>query len=55
MRIGHMDATVTFRGNEVVDFDPPGEVGPLWMNKRVGQGTPEVGRTYFIPDDVVHW
>ena len=53
---GHIDATVTLRGNEVVAFDPPGDVGPLWQNKPAARATaPELARTYFVPAETVHW
>jgi hypothetical protein len=55
MQVGHMDATVTLRGNEVVDFDPPGKVGAMWQDKPVQNGVSEIARTYFIPNQVVRW
>lgn len=55
MQVGHIEATVTLRGNEVVDFDPPGNIGPMWQGKPVHNGVSEIGRTYFIPNEVVRW
>jgi hypothetical protein len=55
-KVGHIDATITLRGNEVVAFDPPGKYYPFWQNKKVNQGRiPEVFRTYFIPDKSISW
>ena len=55
MQVGHIEATVTLRGNEVVDFDPPGNIGPMWQGKPVQNGVSEIARTYFIPNEVVRW
>jgi hypothetical protein len=55
-RVGHIDATMTLRGNEVVAFDPPGKNYPFWKDKDVRRDTlPEVLRTYFIPDRSIEW
>lgn len=55
-RVGHLEANLTLRGNEIVEFSPPGETYPYWQDKPVGRGViPETCRTYFIPSKRVHW
>jgi hypothetical protein len=49
--VGHVDASIRFRGNEVIHFSPPGKRVAYWHDKDVGPGTcPETVRTYFVPD-----
>jgi len=55
-KVGHIDTTITVRGNEVVAFDPPGKYYPFWCYKKVNQDkVPEVLRSYFIPDKKISW
>ena len=50
-QVGHLQAKIKYRGNEVVQFEPSGRDNPYWVHKRVELPiSPEVAGSYFLPD-----
>ncbi|MBD14354.1 MAG: hypothetical protein CMJ72_04205 [Planctomycetaceae bacterium] len=52
-QVGHLKAKISYRGNEVISFQPAGNIIPYWTDKQVHQtNCPETVRSYFVADSV---